>query len=53
MRSVSIVWGVKSSWGMVRGPHFVHVSVGRLSLTLWRLDLEKLLADLLQKASGL
>lgn len=53
MRSLSVAWGARSAWEIVRAEHFVHVSIGRLSVTLWRLDVERLISDLLEKASRL
>mgnify|MGYP001197231503 FL=1 len=53
MRSLSIAWADRSAWEVVRGGPFFHVSLGRLSITLWRLDVERLVADLLEKAGRL
>lgn len=53
MRSLSIAWARSSAWEVVRSEKFFHVSIGRLSITLWRLDVERLLAELLQKTGRL
>lgn len=53
MRSLSVAWAARSAWEIVRAEHFVHVSIGRLSITFWRLDIERLISDLLEKARGL